>query len=185
MQSASVVGLQCGAKTQTRRLAKKRETPRYKLGETLYVKEAIEWTGSVTTRNPIITRDAAVYQADRARCPLDAWPWTRDVLSAMFMPQGLRRIEVTITEVRRQRLQQITEADAVAEGIAVCLGLLDEVEIYAAAKRFGGMATDLRIWYLTAWEDMHGGRDRHGNPRPTSARANPLVDAYTFTVRKC
>lgn len=176
MMSVSVLGLLRCAKTQTRRLAK-RETPLYKLGETLYVKEAVEWTGSVTTVKTGVTRHCAVYQADRAPCPLDAWPWKRDSLSAMFMPQGLRRIEVTVTAVRRQALLEIDLDDAWAEGVVLYDSLgLQSAEIARAAKKLGCCADDPQAWYLAAWDTLH---------RDHPAATNPAVDAYTFTVWRC
>lgn len=179
MMAPSVLGLIRGIKLQTRRLPGSRPDAAYRVGETLYVKETVELV-ALEKQPPLDEHDdgnvaTVVYAADRAPCPADRWPWSRRVLSPLFMPYGLRRFELTVTEVRRQRLQEITEADANAEGIVAWDGLLDDVKIYAAAKRYGGMATDSRIWYLTAWDQMHGGR--------ASARMNPLVDAYTFTVR--
>lgn len=175
MMGVSVLGLLSGAKTRTRRLAK-RENPLYRPGETLYVKEAIEWTSSVTTTRTGITRDAAVYQADRLECPLDTWPWKNDVLAAMFMPQALRRFEVTIVEVRRQPLLDITRDDAWAEGVFEYQSLgLDVAKICHAAKLVGCCAEDPQAWYLSAWDTMH---------REHQASTNPLVDAYTLTVRR-
>ena len=67
-----------------------------------------------------------------------------------------------------QRLQEISEADALAEGIA---------------PEFYGGTTDRMRWagrpaecYAALWETING---------PGSWKANPWVVAYTFTVERC
>lgn len=193
MTEPSVLGLLSGSKTQSRRLAKDRTKPLYKVGETLYVKEPWHYFGG----------KEYFYQQERGALSYRFGSFTgSDWESPLFMPAWASRLHITITAVRRQNLLDITEDDAHAEGIDEYHGLLDDADICAMAKVIGGMATDARTWYLTAWEDMHK-RDRAkvrlevGDPRYTTDKpwttvrdyaslvaANPLVDAYTFTVTK-
>lgn len=173
MQEMSVLGLIRGVKTQTRRLAKDRAAPLYRVGETLYVKEAI--VRRADRDDGYATAD---YVADGEPTPLDTWPWSAMTLSPLFLPYGLRRFEVTIAEVRRQRLLEITDEDADAEGIDVMHGWLEDVDICRAAKlvpRCG--PEDSRAWYLAAWDTIH--------KLYAPAASNPLIDAYTFTVARC
>lgn len=219
MTEPSVLGLLHGSKTQTRRLAKDRAKPLYKSGETLYVKEA--WwrgvwneehhyndeTGASRTsisivwgRGPEDRAESVAYQADGPPPSNFCEAW--DKVTPLYMPAWAARLHITISDVRRQNLLDITEDDAHAEGIDEYHGLLEDADICAMAKAIGGMATDARTWYLTAWEDMHK-RDRAkvrlevGDPRYTTDKpwttvrdydalvaANPVVDAYTFTVTK-
>lgn len=51
------------------------------------------------------------------RVKLAAWKWKRDVLSARFMPRWASRITLEIVDIRVERLQDISEEDAEAEGI--------------------------------------------------------------------
>ena len=47
---------------------------------------------------------------------LEAWQWKRDTLTSLFMPLWAARTFRTITDVRVERVQDISGADAIAEG---------------------------------------------------------------------
>lgn len=86
----------------------------------------------------------------------------------MFMPRWASRITLTVTDVRVQRVQDISEADCYAEGI-------DDfgrgtAMLHLADGSTYGMP---RACYLVLWENIHG-RD--------SWQGNPWVWAYSFTV---
>lgn len=77
-------------------------------GDRLWIKETVRWS----------SRDRrAFYAADDSPSVITEWPWQRDVLSAIFLPRGASRITLEIAEVRVQRLQEISEDDARAEGV--------------------------------------------------------------------
>ena len=73
---------------------------RYEVGDRLWVRETFRYIGG---------SDAA-YAADGDR---DDWKWTPSI----FMPRWASRITLEVTGVRVERLQSISEADAIAEGI--------------------------------------------------------------------
>lgn len=75
---------------------------------------------------------------------------------SIHMPRLASRITLEITDVRVERLQEISEADAIAEGI---------IGIYAHAR------TNPRGAYRALWESING---------PGSWDANPWVWALTF-----
>lgn len=84
---------------------------------------------------------------------LDNPPWKPSI----HMPRWASRLTLTVTEVRVQRLQEISEADARAEGVT---------------------ATDrstARGVYSRLWDSLHG---------PDAWEANPWVVALSFDVRK-
>jgi len=94
---------------------------------------------------------------------------------ARYMPRWASRLTLYVTGVRVQRLQDITEEDAWAEG---CLrGLRDDVGGFFPAEEphpsgVGLVGWDTaRGWYADRWDRIKG---------PGSWDANPWVAAYTF-----
>ena len=83
---------------------------------------------------------------------------------SIHMPRWASRLTLRITEVRVQRLQEISEADAGAEG---CGDLLIEHEYW------DGDPDLYRKLYRVLWESIHG---------PASWLDNPHVWALTFDV---
>ncbi|MEH7827630.1 hypothetical protein [Gemmobacter denitrificans] len=88
------------------------------------------------------------------------YPWRPSI----HMPRWASRITLTVTDVRVQRLQQISEADAVAEGVSPISEPNDlKWEHYSPH----GVA------FAALWNSLHG----HG-----AWEANPWVVVPTFTV---
>jgi hypothetical protein len=77
-------------------------------GNRLWVKEAIRHVGG----------GCSEYIADRTPTVADAWPWKPKALPGMSCPRGLSRITLEVTDVRVERVQDISEADALGEGIS-------------------------------------------------------------------
>lgn len=172
--SPMVLALLEGRKTQTRRLYREREcdnvedplgalfslpSPYGSPGDLLWVREAITCT-SLNKRPPPYDDDVATaaYEADGQTTALDRWPWKRWRLPGMFMPYGLRRITLEITEVRVQRLQEISEEAARAEGIPTTVGY----DVPGAGLK----------WFSTIWDRINGTR--------CPWASNPFVWALTF-----
>jgi hypothetical protein len=49
--------------------------------------------------------------------PFWTWPWKRDVLPSIYMPRYACRITPIVKDVRVERVQDISQNDALAEGI--------------------------------------------------------------------
>lgn len=128
-----------GTKTQTRRIMKPQPSAgvRYSIagtttledghgapiravygapGDRLWVKETARLDAGHMGRWPAEPVSTS-YVADDAPCVIDAWPWKRRVLSAIFLPRGASRLTLEVTGVRVERVQDISEADAKAEGV--------------------------------------------------------------------
>lgn len=80
---------------------------------------------------------------------------------AIFMPAAASRITLEVTGVRVERLQDISETDALAEGI---VQLRDGGFGLPAGEHYH--ATDPRISYWSLWDHING---------PGSVEANPWV----------
>lgn len=121
----------------------------YSIGDRLYVKEGIERTAEGTI----------AYRADGEVIPGSAWAWKPRTLPHRYMPKGLARLAITVTDVRIERLHDITLADMLAEGI----------------KREPSQSPG-DAW-RALWDGLH---DRDGERWAD----NPWLIALTFTVER-
>ena len=162
--------------------------PAYKVGDRLYVREHWRTFVSLDKVAPVDLlaggRGAGVlYIADGGGMALTAdgsrtygdrdnpQAFGRD-RRAMHMPRWASRITLTVTDVRVQRLQDISEADAIAEGVEPerdgwrqygSLGPMHAGSVWATAAAA----------YHDLWDSING---------IMAWDANPWVAAYTFTV---
>ena len=93
----------------------------------------------------------------------DGWLWEPKWTPAIHMPKDLARIWLEVTGVRVERLQDISEADALAEGARFELASIDSVRIGATASFLSG--------FRNIWESTGGDWD-----------ANPWVWVIDFKV---
>lgn len=94
--------------------------------------------------------------------------------SPLHMPRWASRIDIEITDLRFQRLQDISEDDARAEGVAAYDGALDEAAICHAAKAMGVTAAENRAWFAVLWDHINGRR------KLATWSDNPFVRCLTF-----
>lgn len=103
-----------------------------------------------------------------------SWPRKPDpdhcrLRPSIHMPRWASRLTLTVTDVRVQRVQDISNENAIAEGI----------EPHGHA--FTGYGKQADVWmapydsFASLWNSIHG---------PGAWDANPWVAAITFTVRK-
>lgn len=135
--------------------------PRVRPGDRLWVREA--WRAS-SAHNSLAPRDIPVgdgieYAADPERI------LTGKTRTAIHMPRWASRITLEVTGVRVGRLQDISEADALAEGI----GLNPSAVGVPMTTPFG--ETMCRTVFRSLWESIHG---------PGSWDANPWLGAVEF-----
>lgn len=173
-----------GKKTQTRRIAKEfdgfesidkllarfpnqKGCPYGKPGDRLWVRETFALvpatayrcsTGVQQTLNPGDPYTCAVYRAEWERSKPGSWR------PSIFMPRWASRITLEITGIRVERLQQISEADAMAEGCPL---------ISPDPFVLGHGGSSASGWYSQLWEDIHS---------PGSWDANPWVWVVEFRM---
>jgi hypothetical protein len=145
-------------------------------GDRLWVRET--WRGVVNIAPPGSYEYAvARYIPDREYCrrveyaasqELDGEPWRPSI----HMPRWASRITLEITEVRVERLQAISEADSIAEGIEhdqdISRGNIIGWRDYLNR---GGKCGTANGSYRSLWESING---------PDSWSANPWVWAVSF-----
>lgn len=118
--AAMVRALLAGTKTQTRRLATS-PLRRVEVGDRLYVRE--HWRGrkrmdGYAPRKLTMDPSRICYIADGVTpaCPLGEWEWGKH-RQGMHMPRWASRLTLIVEEIAFGPLQNISEADAIAEGV--------------------------------------------------------------------
>ena len=139
----------------------------YAPGDRLYVREAHAIVGSVDPGWLLYRADG--YESECIRHgftrpfpPESAVRWRPSI----HMPRWASRLTLIVTDVRVQRLQEISETDARAEG-AIALGADESPDPDHRSFVWG---------FSTLWNSLHG---------PDAWDANPWVVALTFTVHRC
>ena len=131
--------------------------PRYQVGDKLWVKE----TFLIANTDTLIWQ----YKADTA------YPENYKWKSSLFMPKKAARIWLEVTGVRCERLHDITEADAIAEGIEK-INLNEPFEGYKEYFINGCTMGVLPIdSFHSLWMKING---------VESMQSNPLVFIYEF-----
>ncbi|WP_223880897.1 hypothetical protein [Roseococcus microcysteis] len=169
-----VRALLAGRKTQTRRLAY-RDTTTNRAGET-YGLNATSWK-RVQPGDRLWVRENYARVGDNPddihACPdlrVHAYYAADSVVPAelrwrpsIHMPRWASRLTLTVTAVRVERLQAISEADAKAEGYD-----------WRGADPYVPCGQNAVLWFSGLWNTLH---------KPPHAWAdNPEVVAITFTV---
>jgi len=135
--------------------------PYGKPGDILYVREAVRLCGADDVGAPL-AQPPVWYKAD-GECDVRLYPHPR---SSMFMPRWASRITLEIVEVRVQRLQDISEEDARAEGISA-----------ESASQFVGHGHPIDD---TAWIIAYADLWNHINGKKYPWSSNVWVWAITF-----
>jgi hypothetical protein len=152
----------------------------FAIGDRLWVKEtwavASVFTDVVEVRYRASERRAHsefVEQVpiERATKYAPTWPTWKP---SIFMQRWASRLTLTVTDVRVERLQDCSEADAEAEGCVWDSADGHDVWYVPGAKMQRNGAT-ARECYSLLWNSIHG---------PGSWEANPWVVAVSFDVRK-
>lgn len=152
-------------------------------GDRLWVKEAWRTADACDDLPPrdLGGEEAIWYEVDGH---IQTWGWPEAgtkgrYRNARFMPRWASRLTLIVTDVRVQRLQEISEADAVDEGIDQ-IDQREGVPIwrnYANGQSIlstGGLVMPTASFH-SFWNSLHG---------PDAWDANPWVVALTFDVHR-
>ena len=148
----------------------------YAIGDRLWVREAWSfvadncWTVSELQRMRNMVKVDLFYRADPPEMHRSVDRW----FSSIHMPRWVSRLTLTVTDVRVQRLQEISEADVIAEGVEH--RCWDVIEGWSAC-RFNafkaGVGETAVEGYQLLWNSING---------PGAWDVNPWVVAASFTV---
>lgn len=186
---AMVRAILAGTKTQTRRLVKPKDAHRLDIcdGELIHV-HAPDCPGfcdfaCAEDRSPygapgdrLWGRESiklvckagewadSVYVADGRPTKADAWPWKRPVLPSIHCPRGLSRLLLDITDVRVQRLQEISRGDCADEGWPVDAERREIARMYRDLGDDEATDDEAIEWYAGLWESINGSGSWDRNP---------------------
>jgi hypothetical protein len=130
--------------------------PYGRVGERLWVRESIRLVDALPGEDPngLCDVDCAEYMADGSIVEnLDCWPWKRNRLPSIHMPRGLCRIMLEIIGIRVERLQDISEEDAMAEGVT-----LDTVPATINGKPGAFTPMTHKVAFAYLWNQINGKR---------------------------
>lgn len=140
-------------------------------GDRLWVRESLyaDQMEDLLTGERTTNVMAAYYVADKSEVLGEgdfnlAWKWERKSLPSIHMPRAFSRLTLVVTSTKIERLQDISEADAKAEGWTPRPEVSADPEVHRDAAR---------DWFSDLWTDLHG---------VESWRSNPEVVALSFKV---
>lgn len=87
--------------------------PKYQISDILWVRETWCYKMAHNFGSPIPDKSEIFYKADCDIAEIGGWK------PSIFMPREAARIFLEVTDVRVERLQEISEKDAMAEGISL------------------------------------------------------------------
>jgi len=130
----------------------------YQVGDILWVKET--W---LEDDNGDIHYRATATQVDLEWMAVGGWKWK----SSMFMPKKHARIKLLVTGVNVQNVQDITEEDALAEGVGV---FLIASNLYKLPDGYTYRGLDA---FVALWQSIY-------HDTENAWHENPIVAAYKF-----
>ena len=144
-----------------------REFPKWMKNDIIWVKETWCYAYDNNVQDGAENRYSVIYKASengrlfQENC--EGWRWR----SPLFMPKGLCRLKLLVTDVCIQKLHDITEADAIAEGIEKKTGTspIRWFKQYNTAKNGEELyCTNPIFAYQTLWEKINGKDSWQENP---------------------
>lgn len=139
--------------------------PRYKVGETVYLKEP--YIDDIAVEKIFYKFDKSDRQ-EAMDCGFD-YGWK----NKLFMPESCARNFIKITDIRCERIDTISERDCIAEGI---FKMIDPIGIPGFGydkKDHGFMWSHAKEAYKALWCSINGG---------WSWEMNPFVFVYEFQL---
>lgn len=133
--------------------------PKYNKGDILWVRETWRWSDAL---------EDFCYKANSENPELSNWK------PSIFMPKDAARIFLKVTGIKAERLHDISEADAISEGIEKLPVWKNRVveNLYTNYMKDGRGPQTPRLSFFSLWESING---------KESLASNPWVWVYDFT----
>jgi hypothetical protein len=148
----------------------------YAPGDRLWVREAHAFGWPVSPGDQMPRAEgpdhAVTYRAD-GETPFGGGKWR----SPIHMPRWASRLTLIVADVRVQRLNSLTDDDAIAEGAGMYVpghGFITEIDLHTDPGYSNFLAP--KMGFEVLWNSLHG---------PDAWDANPWVAAISFTVHRC
>ena len=142
------------------------EQSQYKIGDILYVRE---------TWHKMYRKDDYIYRADNPKLPFGGVTWRPSI----HMPKSAARIFLKVTDVRVERLQDITAEQAIKEGFE---GIPCGCSTTGCTDCYdSGWSEPPQVGFMYTWDSTMPKKDidRYG------WEANPWVWVYEFERVEC
>ena len=163
MTGGPIPAILAGVKTRTRRMPTAIWAKLHP-GDRLWVRET--WThehdtleGARAAHEDAMEQSSVIYRASTT----SKWAGTVRWKPSLHMPRWASRITLSVTSVRSELLQDITEDDAIAEGVMMWPDL--------SGDREGEVEGCARARFAELWDNLHGGG---------SWAANPVIRVISF-----
>jgi hypothetical protein len=150
--------------------------PRIEVGGRLYVREAWRLGYEFDSCAPSVLAAGTMPIAFEADAP-HSMTWIGKFRQGMHMPRWASRLTLTVTEVRVQRLQDITETDARAEGVLWVPGHGEITPAELSADPGYSNFLNCREGYQVLWDHLNASRGFGWS-------TNPWVVAVSFSVAR-
>jgi hypothetical protein len=121
------------------------------VGDVLWVRETIQHPGYEGAKH-------FVYSADGKSGNHEYYWKKKHVIPSIYMSRWASRITLEITDIRVERLQDISQKDAISEGAPLSHPSID------AVSRDFGYEDFSRSWYAQLWEFINGKGSWDANP---------------------
>ena len=154
--------IRAGTKSQTRRIIKHQpicpelyENGWYDVPRGELMKHSYGKPGEIRVmREPLECFEGVIRYADDQKMlwPLTLWRWKRDTLSQMFMPTRFGRTLCRIEDIEVERIQEISEEDAKAEGVTPFTKDRDCWTDGTYKTAYGYKWNEIHGWAPNAWE---------------------------------
>lgn len=123
-------------------------------GDSLWVRERLDCANG----------EAVGYHADGVWFPNTPWRWKRQSLPSIHMPKSFSRITLAINNVRVERLHDISEEDAIAEGARYVDGHGVGHSGWRHDADEGLVFANARHSFFHLWEKINGAESLKANP---------------------